>query len=89
MSDLTPAQRYYQAHKEQRREYGREYYAKNRDKILERLERRKADRVTPEPLPEPVAPSEEDQVRQVSPIASYKRRGGLINRREGVTIDFK
>ena len=34
---LTPSQRYYQTHKEQRKQYGREYYHKNRDKILKGL----------------------------------------------------
>jgi hypothetical protein len=34
---LTPSQRYYQSHKEQRKAYGREYYHKNRDKILQGL----------------------------------------------------
>ena len=34
---LTPSQRYYQTHKEQRKEYGRSYYHKNREKILKGL----------------------------------------------------
>lgn len=34
---LTASQRYYQSHKEQRKAYGRDYYHKNRDKILKGL----------------------------------------------------
>lgn len=41
MEKLTPAQRYYQKHKEARRAYGREYYKKNKDKILKNIETRK------------------------------------------------
>ena len=42
--NLTPAQRYYQRHKEQRRAYGRHDYIKNRDRILARAEERRAER---------------------------------------------
>ena len=34
LSELSPAQRYYTTHKAQRQEYAREYYYKNRDRIL-------------------------------------------------------
>jgi hypothetical protein len=34
---LSPSQRYYQTHKEKRKAYGRDYYHKNREKILQGL----------------------------------------------------
>lgn len=40
-TDLSASQRYYQNHKEQRKQYGREYYRKNRDKILKGLREKK------------------------------------------------
>ena len=41
MDELTPAQRYYQKHKEARQNYGREYYAKNRERILASLDKKR------------------------------------------------
>ena len=69
---LSPAQRYYQAHKEERRAYGREYYAKNKDRILATIEAKKALN-RPTPAPESIILAVEGN--QVSPIAQYKRRG--------------
>lgn len=43
---LTPSQRYYQSHKEQRKEYGRSYYHKNREKILKGLKDTKTAKPT-------------------------------------------
>mgnify|MGYP007090473667 CR=1 FL=1 len=42
MDELTASQRYYQTHKEARKEYGRKYYQENKAKILESLRNRKA-----------------------------------------------
>ena len=47
---LTPAQRYYQNHKDARKAYGREYYERNKDKILEANKKKK------EQMPETIAP---------------------------------
>jgi len=65
---LTASQRYYQAHKTKRREYGREYYKKNRERILGSVTRK---RVKAE---EPVV---EENIQ--SPILEYKRRGILVD----------
>jgi hypothetical protein len=65
---LTASQRYYQAHKTKRREYGREYYKKNRERILGSVTRK---RVKAE---EPVI---EEHIQ--SPILEYKRRGILVD----------
>ncbi|NBR24168.1 MAG: hypothetical protein EBU08_10435 [Micrococcales bacterium] len=34
LADLSAPQRYYETHKQQRQEYARNYYYKNRDRIL-------------------------------------------------------
>ena len=66
---LTASQRYYQSHKDKRREYGREYYRKNRDRILKLVsEKRKG---TDAPVEVEVKSTE----RAPSPIREYKRRG--------------
>ena len=57
---LTPAQRYYQNHKEARKAYGREYYEKNREKILET--NKKKVEIKPEFI-SPVVPSPLDNFR--------------------------
>jgi hypothetical protein len=50
---LTASQRYYRAHRVQRQQYGREYYAKNREAILAAsAAKREAER----PRPAPAAP---------------------------------
>jgi hypothetical protein len=41
MENLTPAQRYYQTHKEAKKQYGREYYHNNRDRILKSIKEKK------------------------------------------------
>lgn len=46
-AELTASQRYYQNHKDQRKQYGREYYRKNRDKILKGLKGKKETPPTP------------------------------------------
>ncbi len=55
---LTPSQRYYQSHKEQRKTYGRDYYHKNRERILKGLKDTKAtkkpDTVLPEKTSSPI-----------------------------------
>ena len=90
---LTPAQRYYQAHKEERRAYGREYYAKNKDRILATIEAKKAKNRPPPPDPFPdsieliVEPLEVRGENQSSPIAQYKRRG--IQVREAGVVEFR
>lgn len=47
---LTASQRYYRAHRMQRQQYGREYYARNRDTILAAsAAKREAERPRPAP----------------------------------------
>jgi hypothetical protein len=49
---LTASQRYYRAHRVQRQQYGREYYAKNREAILAAsAAKREAERPRPAPIP--------------------------------------
>ena len=94
MDPLTPAQRYYQNHREKRREYGREYYAKNKDRILENLEKRKEERdrvlrtLGDYKPPEPPSLVVEEE-RQISPIKAFKRRGIPMAIRENVVVEFK
>jgi len=63
----TAAQRYYQAHIEKRRAYGREYYKQNKEKILASNAKLREARAPPPPPPEPQ--------NQQSPLEGYKRRG--------------
>jgi len=71
---LTASQRYYQAHKTQRREYGREYYKKNRERILGSMTRKKSK--------DPVLTIKEipaaSPQNETSPISEHKRRGVSI-----------
>ena len=64
---LTASQRYYQSHKEKRREYGREYYKKNRDRILKLVSEKRKGKDAPVEI--------EVEERAPSPIREYKRRG--------------
>jgi hypothetical protein len=49
---LTASQRYYRAHRTQRQQYGRDYYAKNREAILAAsAAKREAERPRPAPVP--------------------------------------
>lgn len=59
MENLTPAQRYYQTHKEAKKQYGREYYHTNRDRILKSIKEKK-EQVIQVP---PVVPSPLDKGR--------------------------
>jgi hypothetical protein len=72
---LSASQRYYQAHKTQRREYGREYYRKNRERILGSITRKR----TKEPVSKgPVLTITEIPtvpLNESSPLAEHKRRG--------------
>ena len=43
---LTAAQRYYQSHKAERRAYGRDYYAKNKERILAAIRKTKTQEPT-------------------------------------------
>tara|TARA_R110000868_G_scaffold15732_1_gene71766 strand:+ start:377 stop:613 length:237 start_codon:yes stop_codon:yes gene_type:complete len=63
MENLTPAQRYYQTHKEAKKQYGRDYYYKNRDKILKTIKDKKAPSID---VCVPVASS---------PLDAYRGRG--------------
>ena len=55
---LTASQRYYRAHRVQRQQYGREYYAKNRDAILAAsAAKREAERPRPAPVPTDAVPA--------------------------------
>jgi hypothetical protein len=60
MESLTPAQRYYQTHKEAKKQYGREYYHNNRDRILKAIKDKKEK--IPEVVP-PTVPSHPDRSR--------------------------
>lgn len=75
---LTAAQRYYQAHKEKRRTYGREYYQKNKAKILAAIAKTREERV---PAPEtPEIPNIPE------PLRDFKRRG--ITQHSPATVSF-
>lgn len=71
LTSLSASQRYYQAHKTQRRAYGREYYRKNRERILGSITRKAAKTTEPSlhirEIPEPS--------HDTSPIRPHKRRG--------------
>ena len=69
---LTASQRYYQTHKAKRREYGREYYKKNRERILCSVTRKREK----PPVQEPTLIIHENVQ---SPIAEHKRRGITID----------
>jgi hypothetical protein len=59
MDELTASQRYYQTHKEERKQYGRKYYQDNKAKILEGLKKRKANiQVAPTEIKPPVVVSD-------------------------------
>jgi hypothetical protein len=73
MDNLTPSQRYYQTHKEQKKKYGREYYHQNREKILKSIRERQE--------PGAIAPV------CASPLDSHRTRGVRANT-EGVTLSF-
>ena len=77
---LTPAQRYYQNHKEARKAYGREYYEKNREKILEA--NKKKVEFKPEIIP-PVVPS---------PLDNFRGRGKgqprYVSNTENIVVSF-
>ena len=79
---LTPAQRYYQNHKETRKAYGREYYEKNKERILEANQKKKKVSFVPETIkPElllPVVPS---------PLDNFKGRGIIV--KKGYDIETK
>jgi hypothetical protein len=71
---LTPAQRYYQNHKESRKAYGRDYYEKNKEKILEANQKKKVSfaPVVPEPeIISPVVPS---------PLDKFRGRGIIVKK---------
>ena len=63
MENLTPAQRYYQTHKEAKKQYGREYYHNNRDRILKTIKDKKEKAI---PILAPVTPS---------PLDAHRGRG--------------
>lgn len=73
---LSASQRYYQAHKTQRREYGREYYRKNRERILGSITRKKAK--THDPVLTIKEIPEASPQNETSPLAEHKRRGVTI-----------
>jgi len=62
LQNLTPAQRYYQTHKDAKKEYGRNYYYANRDKILKSIK----DKKEKPSILIPVAPS---------PLDAHRGRG--------------
>jgi len=76
--NLTPAQRYYQRHKEARRAYGREYYLKNRDKILARAEERRAERDEEEYIANYVAERNGGPYMESDPVIQLENRHNTI-----------
>ena len=80
---LTPSQRYYQNHKEKRQAYGREYYQKNKDKILASIASTKKPKPVSTPAPHP-SPPESPHIAE--PIAEFKRRG--ITQKAPATVLF-
>jgi len=71
---LTPAQRYYQNHKESRKAYGRDYYEKNKEKILEANQKKKVS-FAPEPLiPKIISPV------VPSPLDKFRGRGIVVKK---------
>jgi len=77
---LTAAQRYYQTHKAERRAYGRDYYAKNKERILAAIRKTKAQETTPV-----VA---EHTSNDTSPIGEFRGRGSRVSVREGGAVNF-
>jgi len=77
---LTAAQRYYQKHKETRRAYGREYYQKNKAKILAATLKNRGDRAQPPPPSPPESPHIEE------PLLGHKRRG--ITQQSPAVVSF-
>jgi hypothetical protein len=86
---LTPAQRYYQNHKESRKAYGREYYEKNKDKILEANQKKKVSFTPVVATPEPeicpyIVPS---------PLDKFRGRGIVVKKgydliTENIVVSF-
>ena len=79
---LTASQRYYQSHKAERRAYGREYYAKNKDRILAAIRKTKTQE---EPVLNVIT---YEPVHQASPIGEFRGRGPRVSVREEVAVDF-
>lgn len=77
---LNAAQRYYQAHKEKRRAYGREYYQKNKAKILAAIAKTREERA---PVEDPSPP---ETPHTPEPLRDYKRRG--ITQHSPATVSF-
>jgi hypothetical protein len=78
---LTAAQRYYQAHKEKRRAYGREYYQKNKAKILAAIGKSREENPPPPPPPSPP-----ESPHTPEPLLGYKRRG--ITQQSPAVVSF-
>jgi hypothetical protein len=79
---LTPAQRYYQNHKEIRKAYGREYYEKNKERILEANQKKKKVSFAPETIkPELISPV------VPSPLDNFRGRGIIV--KKGYDIETK
>jgi hypothetical protein len=84
---MSASQRYYQAHKDQRRAYGREYYQRNRDKILAAATKKRARTPAPAtPTPAPV-PQTVPESRAPSPLREHKRRGILHTQNTVLTFN--
>ena len=87
---LTPAQRYYQNHKESRKAYGREYYEKNKDKILEANQKKK---VSFAPIVPPVLEPEFISPIVPSPLDKFRGRGIVVKKgydliTENIVVSF-
>jgi hypothetical protein len=86
---LTASQRYYQSHKDQRRTYGREYYAKNRDRILSSIAAKKEASINARPVVVETPTTTVVDLNQASPLAPYRGRGPRVSVREGtVALNF-
>jgi hypothetical protein len=85
---LTPAQRYYQNHKEARKTYGREYYEKNKERILEANKKKKvsfAPETIKSELLSPVVASPLDNFRGRGIKAS---KGYVLANTENIMVSF-
>ena len=77
---MTPAQRYYQNHKDSRKQYGREYYERNKERILEANKKKK----------ETLKPGDIEMVAPVasSPLDNFRGRGKITYVAQDVMVSF-
>ena len=86
---LTASQRYYQSHKDQRRTYGREYYAKNRERILASIAAKKGSCTNARPEVVETPTTTVVDLNERSPLDPYRGRGPRVSVREGtIALNF-